>query len=179
MASVAGRYASALFELAKGEGLLGQVESDLTAFQGMLEASADLKRLVKSPVISAHDQAKALGALLDCAGIKGQAANFLRLIARNRRLFLVADMIAGFRSLVARERGEIRAEVTTAHALKPDQMRVLKDTLRASLGKDVQINTRVDNNLLGGMIVKVGSKMIDSSLRTKLNALKVQMKGIG
>jgi len=179
MASVAGRYASALFELAKGEGLLGQVESDLTAFQGMLEASADLKRLVKSPVISAHDQAKALGALLDSAGIKGQAGNFLRLIARNRRLFLVADMIAAFRALAARERGEISAEVTTAHALKPDQMRLLKDTLRALLGKDVQIDTRVDSNLLGGMIVKVGSKMIDSSLRTKLNALNVQMKGIG
>src|SRR5262249_49006193 len=159
--SVAGRYASALFELAKGEGLLGQGESDLTAFQGMLEANADLKRLVKSPVISAHDQAKALGALLDSAGIKGQARHFLRLIARNRRLFLVADMIAAFRALAARERGEISAEVTTAHALKPDQMRLLKDTLRASLGKDVQIDTRVDSNLLGGMIVKVGSKMID------------------
>ena len=103
----------------------------------------------------------------------------MRLIARNRRLFAVADMIKAFRALLARERGEVSAEVATAHALTPEQLQLLSDTLRASVGKDVQINTRVDPNLLGGLVVKIGSRMIDSSLRTKLNNLKVAMKGIG
>jgi F-type H+-transporting ATPase subunit delta len=179
MASMAGRYASALFELAKQEKQLPQVEGDLKSFQRMLDDSAELRRLVRSPVISAEDQAKALSALLSRAGVGELTANFLRLTARNRRLFAVADMIRGFRSLLARERGEASADVTSAHTLTPDQMNLLEDTLRISMGKDVQINTRVDANLLGGLVVKMGSKMIDSSLRTKLNNLKVVMKGIG
>jgi F-type H+-transporting ATPase subunit delta len=178
MASMAGRYASALFELAKQERQLPQVETDIKTFQGMLGDSPDLTRLVRSPVISAAEQAKALSAVLDRAGITGLTANFLRLIAQNRRLFAVGDMIKNFRSLLARERGEVSADVTCAHALTPEQMDLLKDTLRVSMGKDVQLNTRVDPNLLGGLVVKIGSKMIDSSLRTKLNNLKVAMKGI-
>ena len=179
MASMAGRYAAALFELAKDEKQLDAGRADLKTFQAMLDASEDLRRLVRSPVISAEDQAKALAALLAKAGVSGLTANFLKLIARNRRLFAVADMLKNFRALLARERGEVSADVASAHPLTPSRCSALTDTLRAQIGKDVQINTRVDPNLLGGLIVKVGSRMIDSSLRTKLNNLKVAMKGIG
>jgi F-type H+-transporting ATPase subunit delta len=179
MASMAGRYAVALFELAKDQRQLERVESDLTSLQTMLASSADLRRLVLSPVISAEDQAKALGAVLQKAGISGLTANFVKLIAKNRRLFAAADMMKAFRALIARERGEVSADVASAHALTPEQMQLLSDTLRTSIGKDVRIDTRVDPSLLGGLVVKVGSRMIDSSLRTKLNNLKVVMKGIG
>jgi F-type H+-transporting ATPase subunit delta len=177
MASMAGRYAAALFELAKEERQLPRVEADLTSFQTMLDGSEDLRRLVRSPVISAEDQAKALGAILDRAGVSGLTLNFFKLIARNRRLFAAADMIKGFRTLLARERGEVNADVTSAHPLTPDQMQLLSDGLKAQVGKNVKIATRVDPNLLGGLIVKVGSRMIDSSLRAKLDNLKVAMKG--
>jgi F-type H+-transporting ATPase subunit delta len=179
MASMAGRYAAALFELAKDQRQLGEVERDLASFQRMFDDSQDLRRLVRSPVISADDQGKALVAILGKAGISGLTANFLRLIARNRRLFAAADMMKSFRALLARERGEVSADVASAHALTHEQMQQLSDTLRTTIGKNVQINTRVDPNLLGGLIVKVGSKMIDNSLRTKLDNLKVAMKGIG
>jgi F-type H+-transporting ATPase subunit delta len=178
MASMAGRYAAALFELAKEERQLPQVEADLKAFRAMLDGSEDLRRLVRSPVISADDQEKALGAILATAGFSPLTINFFRLIARNRRLFAAADMIRDFRALLARERGEVSADVASAHPLKPEQLNALKDALRVQIGKEVQVNTRVDPNLLGGLVVKVGSKMIDSSLRTKLNNLKVAMKGI-
>lgn len=179
MASMAGRYAAALFELAKEQKQLDQVERDVAAFLAMLEVSADLVRLVRSPVISAQAQARALEAILAKAGISGFTGNFLKLIVRNRRLFAVADMLKAFQSLLARERGQVSADVASAHPLSPEQMQVLSDSLKTSIGKNVQIRTRVDPNLLGGLIVKVGSKMIDSSLRTKLNNLKVAMKGIG
>jgi F-type H+-transporting ATPase subunit delta len=179
MASMAGRYAAALFDLAQDERQLPQVEADLAAFQSMLDASADLRRLVRSPVISAEDQAKALDAILAKAGVSGLTANFFRVIARNRRLFAVADMIRDFRALLSRERGEVSADVASAHPLTPEQLNALRDALRVQIGKDVMVNTRVDPALLGGLIVKVGSRMIDSSLRTKLNNLKVAMKGFG
>jgi len=177
MAGMAGRYASALFEVAREQNVLAEVERDLEAFAAMLGGSEDLRRLVRSPVIGAPDQEKALSALIARTGIAALTGNFLLFIARNRRLFAVADMIADFRALLARERGEISAEVTTAHVLRSEQMTLLKETLHAALGKSVSISARVDANLLGGMVVKVGSKMIDSSLRTKLNNLKVAMKG--
>ena len=176
---MAGRYAAALFELAKEQGQLAQVETDLKTFQAMLDESQDLRRLVRSPVITADEQAKALSALLGKAGISALSTNFFRLIARNRRLFAVADMLKDFRTLLAAERGEVSADIASAHPLTPDQMTALKDALRAQIGKDVQVNTRVDPNLLGGLIVKLGSRMIDSSLRTKLDNLRVAMKGIG
>ena len=178
MAGMAGRYAAALFELAKDQRQIETVEADVKAFQAMLDESEDLRRLVRSPVISADDQLRALTALLSKAGISGLTSNFVKLIARNRRLYAVADVLKTFRALLARERGEVTADVATAHALTPAQMQVLSDSLKVSIGKNVQINTRVDPNLLGGLIVKVGSRMIDSSLRTKLDNLKVAMKGI-
>jgi F-type H+-transporting ATPase subunit delta len=179
MASMAGRYAAALFDLAKEQRQLEQVERDVTAFQAMLDGSDDLRRLVRSPVISADDQAKGLAAILDQASISGLTANFLKLITRNRRLFAATDMLKGFRTLLARDRGEVSANVASAHPLTPEQMQVLSDTLRTAVGKNVRIDTQVDPGLLGGLIVKIGSRMIDSSLRTKLNNLKVVMKGIG
>jgi F-type H+-transporting ATPase subunit delta len=179
MASMAGRYAVALFELAKDQGQLAQVEGDLATFQAMLDGSTDLRRLVLSPVISADDQRKALAAVMRMQGVSGLTSNFVLLIARNRRLFAAADMMKAFRGLVARERGEVSAEVASAHALTPEQLQLLSDTLRTSIGKNVRIDTRVDPNLLAGLVVKIGSRMIDSSLRTKLNNLKVVMKGIG
>lgn len=179
MASMAGRYAAALFELAKEERQLPRVEADLKAFQAMLDDSADLRRLVRSPVIAAEDQARAIDAILAKAGVSGLTANFFKLIARNRRLFAVADMMRGFRGLLTRERGEVSADVASAHPLTSEQLNALKDALRVQVGKDVQVNTRVDPSLLGGLVVKVGSRMIDSSLRTKLNNLKVAMKGLG
>ncbi len=178
MASVAGRYAAALFEIAKDAKQLDRVEADVKGFLGLLDESADLVRLVRSPVISSDDQAKAIGAVLERAGSSPLTANFFKLIARNRRLFAVADMLRNFRTLAARERGEVSADVASAHALSTEQMTALKDALRLQVGKDVQINTRVDPNLLGGLVVKIGSRMVDSSLRTKLNNLKVAMKGV-
>ena len=178
MAGMAGRYAAALFELAKDQRQIETVEADVKTFQAMLDSSEDLRRLVRSPVIPADGQLRALTTLLGKAGISGLTSNFIKLLTRNRRLFAVADILRTFRALLARERGEVSADVATAHALTPAQMQVLSDSLKASIGKNVQINTRVDPHLLGGLIVKVGSRMIDSSLRTKLNSLKVAMKGI-
>jgi F-type H+-transporting ATPase subunit delta len=178
MAGMAGRYAAALFELAKDQRQIETVEADVKTFQAMLDSSEDLRRLVRSPVIPADGQLRALTTLLGKAGISGLTSNFIKLLTRNRRLFAVADILRTFRALLARERGEVSADVATAHALTAAQMQVLSDSLKASIGKNVQIHTRVDPHLLGGLIVKVGSRMIDSSLRTKLNNLKVAMKGI-
>jgi F-type H+-transporting ATPase subunit delta len=178
MASVAGRYASALFELASEERAVADVEKKLAEFQALLDGSPDLERLIRSPVFSAEDQLKALSAILDRAQIGGLAGNFLRLIAKNRRLFAAPGMIKAFRALTARARGEVEAEVTSAFQLKDAQVEALKEALRASAGKDVRLNLKVDPALIGGLIVKLGSRMIDSSLRTKLSSLKVRMKEV-
>lgn len=176
---VPGRYAAALFELAKEGSKIAQVEADLGKFQQLLDASEDLRRMVRSPVIPRDEQSNAIGALLEKAAIGGLAANFFKLIASNRRLFAVPEMIKAFRSFAAKERGEVTAEVTSATALNDGQVAALKETLKASVGKDVTLATKVDPSLLGGLIVKVGSRMIDSSLKTKLSTLKVAMKGTG
>ncbi len=176
-ASVAGRYASALFELAEQQGLVRDVEDDLTRFQALMDESPDLKRLVRSPVFSAEAQEKAIGAVVERAGITGLGSNFLRLIARNRRLFAAPDMIRAYRSLAAQARGEIEAEVTSAVPLSEAQLDSLKDNLQAaSGGKQIQLVSKVDPALLGGLIVKMGSRMVDSSLRSKLSSLKARMK---
>ncbi len=177
MASVAGRYASALFDLAKEQGKLPAVEADLKAFQAMLTESPDLKRLVRSPVFSADDQSKGLIAVAAKAGLSDLTVNFFKVLAKNRRLFAVPDMMKHFRTLAARDKGLVEAEVTSAHALTAEQMAELKDALKASVGKNVDVHALVDPSLLGGLIVKMGSRMIDSSLRTKLSNLKIAMKG--
>lgn len=176
---VAGRYAAALFDLAKDNAKVSEIEADLTKFQSLLDMSDDLKSLVRSPVISTEDQVKAINAILAKAGIGGLAGNFLKLIAGNRRLFAASDMIKAYHAIAAKERGEVTAEVTSAVALTDAQTAQLKETLKASVGKDVTLNARIDPSLLGGLIVKVGSRMVDSSLRTKLENLKVQLSGSG
>ncbi len=180
MASVAGRYASALFDLATEQNQVKAVEADLVSIAAMLDQSADLTRLVRSPVFSADDQSAALAAVLAKAGVNPLTANFFKLIARNRRLFASSDMIKAFRTLAARGRGETQAEVTSAMPLTDAQLQQLQETLKASAGgKVVQITSKIDPSLLGGLIVKVGSRMIDGSIRTKLNSLKTAMKEVG
>lgn len=173
---MAGRYATALFELAESEASLDAVAGDLKRIEALINESADLRRLVQSPVFGAEEQGKAFSAILDRMGIKGLVANFVGLVIRNRRLFALPAMIAGYGALLAKSRGEMTADVTSAHRLSEAQIAGLRQALKASTGRDVNINTRVDEGLLGGLIVKVGSRMIDSSLKTKLNSLKLAMK---
>jgi F-type H+-transporting ATPase subunit delta len=175
---VAGRYASALFDLAEEANQVRQVEKDLIALQSLLNESADLKRMVRSPVFSSEEQGRSIAAVAEKAGLAPIVVNFLKVLARNRRLFALNEMIRTFLALAARQRGEVNAEVATAHPLSDEQLATLKDTLRASAGKDVQLITKVDPTLLGGLIVKMGSRMIDSSLRTKLTSLKTAMKEV-
>ncbi len=176
---VAERYASSLFELALEEGAVDSVTADLDRFQVMLDESEDLKRFVLSPVFSAEDQLKAIVALSEKAGISGFFANFLKVVARNRRLFALPGMIKAFRIIAANQRGEISAEVTSAHALSAEQENELKAALKGVTGKDVAIAVTVDPSILGGLIVKVGSRQIDTSLRTKLSTLKLALKEVG
>jgi F-type H+-transporting ATPase subunit delta len=158
---------------------LQQVETDVGQISALLDASADLRRLIASPVFSADEQARAIWAVLSRAGIGGLAANLARVMAANRRLFALPAVIAGFRRLLARQRGEVAAEVVSAEPLTDRHVADLKAALKSSLGKDVTLNTRVDQSLIGGLIVKVGSRMIDDSLKTKLASLKIAMKGAG
>jgi len=176
---MAGRYATALFELALESGKIREVEKNMADFAAMLKGSEDLDRLVRSPVFSAEDQQLGLSALLKKAGIRGLTANFLALVAQNRRLFAVSDMIQAFRALLARHRGEVSAEVSSAARLSAAQVKSLKAELKAAIGQNIQISTQVDPALLGGLVVKVGSRMIDTSLRTRLNNLKFAMKEVG
>lgn len=178
MASVAGRYAAALFDLANDEKKVADIEGDLSKFQNFLDMSSDLTSLVRSPLYSAESQAAALETVAAKAGMNALTINFLKLLAKNRRLFVVSDVIKAFRALVARSRDEVTAEVTSAAALSDAQIDELKQTLKATVGKDVQLATRVDPSLLGGLIVKIGSRMVDSSLRTKLSNLRLNLKGV-
>ncbi|WEX09956.1 F0F1 ATP synthase subunit delta [Chelativorans sp. AA-79] len=179
ISGVAGRYARSLFELAQEAGAVSNVEEDLARFETLLESSEDLQRLIKSPVFSADDQFKAISAVLDRAGIGGLVGNFLRVVAKNRRLFAVPQMIRAFREFAADARGEAAAEVTSAHALTAEQERDLKATLKSVAGKDVTMKVTVDSSLLGGIVVKLGSRQIDTSLKTKLNSLKLVLKEVG
>lgn len=179
ISGVAERYASSLFELALEAGSLDAVGADLNRFQAMIDSSDDLKRLVLSPVFSAEDQTKAVVALCEKAGLDGLVANFLKVVAGNRRLFAVSGMIASFRQIAARHRGEITAEVASAHALTSEQENELKAALKSVTGKDVTIVVTIDPSILGGLIVKVGSRQIDTSLRTKLSTLKLALKEVG
>jgi F-type H+-transporting ATPase subunit delta len=173
---MAGRYATALFELALEEKSIDAVKRDLDRFDAMLADSDDLRRLVRSPVFSVEEQSQALSAVLQRAGISGLAANFLSLVTHNRRLFAVAQMIKAYRVLVARHKGEMTAQVTVAAPLSDANLAALKDALKAVTKQDVQVDVNVDPAIIGGLVVKVGSRMIDSSLRTKLNAIKFAMK---
>ena len=179
VSGVAERYANALFELALENNSLAEIEKDLGRFSALIAESPDLARLVRSPVFSADEQRRAVGAVLDQAGIGGLVANFVKVVAGNRRLFAVPDIVIAFTRLAAKHRGEITAEVTSAEPLSDKHATALKEALKTSLGKDVTLEARVDPSLIGGLIVKVGSRMIDGSLKTKLNSLKLAMKEVG
>jgi F-type H+-transporting ATPase subunit delta len=179
VSGVAGRYATALFELARDERTVDVVKADLDRFDTMIAESADLDRLVRSPVFSAEEQLKALSAILDAAQLTGTAAKFLKVLAVNRRLFVVRDVIKSFGVLVAAFKGEATADVTVAEPLSDKNLDALKVALKAVTGLDVSLNVKIDPAIIGGLIVKVGSRMVDSSLRTKLNSIKNAMKEAG
>ena len=177
ISGMAGRYASALFELARDAKSTDAVKADLDRFDALIAESPDLNRLVRSPVFGVDEQLKALSAMLDKAGIGGLAANFLRVITTNRRLFAVRDMVRAYRALVARHKGEVAAQVTVAEKLSDQNLEALKGVLKnVTGGKDIDLDVKIDPAIIGGLVVKVGSRMIDSSLRTKLNAIKFAMK---
>ena len=175
---MAGRYATALFELALEETALDAVRADLDRFDALLGESGDLARLVRSPVFSAEEQIKALGAVLAKAEIGGLAAKFLQVLTANRRLFAVRQVMRDFRKLVASHKGEVTAEVTLAETPSDAQLAAIKNALNAVTKKDVQVDVNVDPAIIGGLVVKLGSRMVDTSLRTKLNAIKHAMKEV-
>ena len=179
ISGIAERYAGSLFELALQSNSVAAVEAELDSFERMLAASPELTRLIVSPVFSAEDQLQAIAAIADKASIKGLAGNFLRVVAKNRRLFAVPAMIKAFRQIAAEQRGEVAAEVTSAHPLTAAQETELKAALRGVAGKDVAFTVTIDPSLLGGLVVKVGSRQIDTSLKTKLNSLKLALKEVG
>lgn len=176
---MAGRYALALFELAKEGRSVDAVSADLGRFSDMVDASPDLRTLIRSPVFSAEDQTRAITEILSRAGIGGIAGNFLKLVASKRRLFAVRAMIADFAKLNDADKGVVRAAVTVAEPLSDGQSEALKSALREATGETVAMTVSVDPAILGGLVVRVGSRMVDGSLRTKLNALRTRMKEVG
>lgn len=178
IAGIAQRYATAIFELSRDDGSLDRVAADFAALKTLLAQSADLKRLVRSPLFSRDDQARAMKLVLDRAGASSLCSNFVLLLARKRRLFALSGIIRAFEGLLAKHRGEIEAEVTSARALSPAETAALETALNAKLGRRPRLSTHVDPRLLGGLKVKLGSRMIDTSLRTKLDGLRAAMKGL-
>jgi F-type H+-transporting ATPase subunit delta len=175
-AGVPGRYAAALFELASEQKAVAPVASALNSFRDMISESADLERLIKSPAFKMADQLSAVESVAAKAKIDGIALNFLKLMASNRRLAALPAAISSFNALVSQSKGETTAEVTSAEPLSAKQLADVKAALKDTIGSDVSLTQKVDPAILGGLIVKVGSRMMDNSLRTKLNSLKVAMK---
>lgn len=177
VSEIANRYANALFELADERGQLDAVAGDLARLMAAIEESDDLRRVLRSPVLNRDEQGKALAAILQAMDVSELTRNFVGLIARNRRLFALAGMIDGFLAELARRRGEITAEVTAARTLSDAQLAALQDALQSAMGGKVTVAPKVDPGLIGGLIVKVGSRMVDTSLRTQLNKMQLAMKG--
>ena len=178
-AGAAGRYATALFEIAKDADTVAAVEADLDSLQTALDDSADLQGLISSPIHSRDSQAGVLATICAKMELGSMVSNTVALLAANRRLFVLSDMISQVKALAADDRGEINAEVKSAKKLTEAQSKALAASLKKSIGKDVKVNVTVDENLIGGLIVKVGSVMVDSSLRSKLNNLQNAMKEVG
>lgn len=176
---IARPYAAALYDLAQGEKSLEAVEAGLSAIARLAGESADFERFLRSPVISADAKAEAMDAILDQARAHPTVGRFVKVVARNGRLFALPTIISSFRALCAEGRGEIAAEVTSAVPLSKSQLADLAKTLKQKIGKTVTLNEHVDSSLIGGLVVKVGSRMIDSSLKTKLTAMKIAMKEVG
>lgn len=173
---IATRYATAVFELSKDANGLKGLESDINALTAALEGSADLRDLISSPLYSRDQQNGAIVAVAEAMKLSTTMTNTLALMASKRRLFVVPPMVASLRAMIADENGEVTADVVSAKALTKSQSDKLAQTLKASFGSDVIINAAVDETLIGGLVVKVGSKMIDTSIRAKLNALQNTMK---
>lgn len=176
---IASRYAQALFEIAKEEKGLGALEADAEAIGAALSASADLRDVIASPVVARDDQARAIAAVAAALKLSATTTNTLALMASKRRLFVLPQLVANLKSRIADEKGEVTADVTSASVLSADQASKLAAALKASVGKDVKLNTTVDESLIGGLVVKLGSVMIDTSVKAKLAALQNAMKEVG
>lgn len=175
-ASLAGRYASALFDLAAENGTVTAVESDLEKLGGALVDSEDLRDVTTNPQLSRSTQADAIAGVAKHIGLTALTTNFLGVLASNRRLAALPDMIRAFQTIAAAQRGEVTAQVTSAHALSDEQMETLRKKLTARQGRTVKLQSSVDPELLGGLIVTIGSQRIDGSIRTRLNSLAQAMK---
>lgn len=176
---IAARYAQAVFDLAKEDNALKSLESDVDALDAALKASADLREVIASPLLTRDDQGRAIAAVAARMGVSALVANTLALMAQKRRLFVLPQLLADLRGRIAAEKGEITAEVASATELTAEQAAALAAALQASVGKTVKLNATVDESLIGGLVVKVGSKMIDTSIRAKLASLQNAMKEVG
>ncbi len=179
MAGLAERYATAVFELALEAKQLDEVSGDLAGLGAMLDASGDLRRLVRSPLLSRAEQRKAMAAILERAGATDVTRRFIGLLAERRRLFVLDAVIDSFKQLLAKHRGEVRAEVTSAFELRPEQLGAIGAALKKVVGGNVALDANVDRDLIGGLVVRVGSRMVDDSLKSKLHRLHLAMKGVG
>jgi len=177
--SIAGRYAQAVFDIVKDDGGLDDLARQTDDLIAALDDSDDLRNLIASPIYTRDQQSRAIAALADKMGLSKTLSNTLKLMAQNRRLFVLPQLLGQLQRLIAVERGEVTADVTSAVALSDDQQKRLRDTLAEKSGKTVKLNTRVDESLIGGMIVKLGSQMVDSSVRSKLASLQNAMKEVG
>lgn len=179
LSQIARPYASALFDIAKADNSVAAVEQGLIQLVALADESPDFSRFLRSPVINAEEKAVAMHALLEKAQAHMTVGNFVKVVARNGRLFALSAIVKAFRELAASDRGEITADVTSAAPLTAAQTKTLAETLKGKIGKAVTLNQHVDPSLIGGLVVKVGSQMIDSSLKTKLAAMKIAMKEVG
>jgi len=178
VSGVAGRYASALFELAQENNAIDDVAEKLAIVEAMAAESADLRRLLVSPVFSAEEQVAGISAIAEKAGVTGLAGNFVKFVASKRRLFVLLAMIRAYRALVAQAKGIVNAEVRLAEQPSAAVLDDIKATLREVADAEVDVDVKIDPALIGGIVVKVGSRMVDSSLRTKLNSLRLAMKEV-
>ncbi len=176
-ASLAGRYSRALFDLAESAKSLATVEASMKRIGAALVASPDFKALVSSPVVSRADSGRAIAAVASSLSLDPLTSNFIGVLAQNRRLGKLADIVRAFTEMTASHRGEASATVTSAHPLSDDQVAAVRAKLKTRLGRDVSVNLTVDPAILGGLVVQVGSRLVDSSIRTRLNTLATAMKG--
>jgi len=179
VSGLAKRYASALYELADEQGAIDTVAADLGTLKTMIEGSDDFRRFIRSPVLSRADQSKGIAAIGASAQFNPTTQKFLGLVAQNRRLFALPGMITGFLHILAARRGQSTAEVTSAVPLTEAQISAISAALKSTAGGTVSVVSKLDPSILGGLIVRVGSRMVDSSLKSKLNRLKLAMKGVG
>ncbi|PZU93276.1 MAG: F0F1 ATP synthase subunit delta [Chelatococcus sp.] len=179
VSGVAGRYATALFELASEAGQVDAVSAALSSFEALIGESEDLARLIGSPAFTADEQVAAIKAVLEKVGIDGLAANFIGLVASKRRLFALPGMISAYKKLVADAKGIVSAEVSVAEEPSAKRVEDIRAALKDVAGKDVDVAIKVDPSLIGGLVVKMGSRMVDASLKTKLNSIRLAMKEVG